>query len=102
MSAEIYKATITVPVMGAAGSAEEFERRLKTMSLADILADADDGELISGGYDIVRVEHIHRDDVSTELQGVGNDGSFFDCDLDGEDDEDADGGRDGQHGNDGP
>lgn len=88
MSVEIYKGTITFTVMGSAGTAEEFERMLQGMSLAQIIEDADSEGLIRGDHKIEQVEHIHRDDVSDELQAVGNDGSFFDCELEEEEEED--------------
>lgn len=100
MSDEIYKAVLTIPVMGAAASAEEFRRQLSSMSLSDIMEDADSGSLISGSYHIETVEHVHRADVAGELQELGNDGTFFDCEIGMDDDDDGD--DDGADGDDGP
>ena len=98
MSDEVYKATIAITVMGTAPTAADFQRQLESMSLEEIMMDADDGGMIAGTRTIERVEHVHRDQVADELQGVGNDGSFFDRELD----EDDDGGEDGEEGENAP
>lgn len=85
MKLEVYKGRITIDVMGASENAADFMETLGRMSLSEILQDADDGMLISGTPVIESVAHVHRDDVAEELQAVGNDGSFFDCELEDED-----------------
>jgi hypothetical protein len=87
---EIYKGRLTIDVMGAFENAEAFRATLSNMTLAEILEDADSGQMISGGHAIESVTHVHRDDVGDELQAIGNDGSFFDSDLDYAEDEDED------------
>lgn len=81
MSEAVYKARITIDVMGVADSAQDFRTMLENMSLADILHDADEEGLIRSGHGIASVEHVHKDDVGDELKRIGNDGTFFDDQL---------------------
>ena len=87
MSLEVYKGTVTFVVMGTAANAAQFQRDLAGASLESIIHDADSEGLIRGDHTIVAVEHVHRDDVARELREVGNDGCFFDDELQGEDDD---------------
>jgi hypothetical protein len=81
MSEAVYKARITLDVMGVADSAEAFRRLLENSGLEGILHDADSEGLIRSGHDVASVEHIHRGDVADELRRIGNDGSFFEDQL---------------------
>lgn len=81
MSEAVYKARITIDVMGIADSAQDFRAMLENMSVNDILHDADEEGLIRSGHEIASVEHVHKDDVEGELKRIGNDGTFFDDQL---------------------
>lgn len=81
MATEVYKATITLEVMGTAQSERAFKAEIEGMSLEDILEETDSGSMIAGTKTVTEIKHVNRDELSDELQAIGNDGSFFDDEL---------------------
>lgn len=81
MSGEVYKATIQVEVMGYAESEAAFRAQVSGMSMNDIEEETDSGSMIGGSKAVTAVTAIAREDLAGELQAVGNDGTFFDHEL---------------------
>lgn len=73
----IFKTAITITVLG------EFESRGAAQAWFDnanpytILNEMDDGDLV-GQTSVGEVEEVPESDVESELEAVGNDGTFFD------------------------
>lgn len=78
----ICKLTLQLTVMCATESLEEATNAYGGMSLAELDHAITYGEDIGSGLKIVASEEIaDADQVRSELEAIGNDGSFFDVEL---------------------
>lgn len=83
MSGQIYKVTIELPLLARANSAEELRRQLANMTIEDVIHEVNEGaDMIGGNRAIKEIEHVPAEEVENELLAVGNDGTFFEDDMD--------------------
>lgn len=78
--AGVVKATVSMEVFFPADE----EHRFRNMSLDDILYEVSEGTWIGGSPMKGETVEIPREELRSQLEAIGNDGSFFD-DVDVED-----------------
>lgn len=81
MKGEVYRATITITVMGFAESDAAFRHQIEGMDLGDIMEESDTGSFVAGTKTVESIECIQRDALPQELEAVGSDISFFESEL---------------------
>jgi hypothetical protein len=85
----VFQGHIIINVMGDDTSRETFDTFLGNADPASILQQMDDGDLI-GSTHAIPCHEVPAGDLHARLLAIGNDGRFFDGDLDhDEDDDDA-------------
>lgn len=81
MKGEVYKATITITVMGFAKNEKSFREELDAQDIVQIMEEADSGSYVAGSMEIAEIVQIERDNIENELGAVGSDISFFESEL---------------------
>lgn len=90
MPVRIIKTTLTVTVLHAVhpDDAPDADGRIARMDLADVAEVIDTGDAIGALSRSAVVEITDREEISDTLLQLGNDGTFFDIELDDDDDTD--------------
>lgn len=87
---KIFKMEITTAILIQAADREEASERLANLTLSEIADEMDSGDLI-GQENRGNLVEVPRAEVESELEAMGNDGTFFvleDEDGDNDDGED--------------
>lgn len=82
MSREIYKVVISFPLLARGISADDLRRKLGQMTLDELLYEINEGEMIGGTRELQTIEHVPAEEVKSELLAIGNDGTFFEDNMD--------------------